>query len=305
MLIDQRFGVPIAAGLTGMPDKASLYAVDMYFREGWEDLVVAAGDAAAALAFRHALVLVKPEALVSRKLDAVLAWLTTHGFSVVAHAPVAVCHRQVQALWRYEWNSAPRIRRDASAALFGASESCLLVVRSTQNAHVPAAKQLGDLRARFAHTTPLLDFVHLTDDAADLVRELAVLLPQAHRTAIHARMRDGLDTPAGELRAMAARLCEGLPTHSLDLQEALQHIETLIRASADMNIADRETATEICVRAGTGAAADWRVLFGLLDRWAIRYEPWDRLTIAAHTSNVSHPQLKALLPRAVALAQPA
>ncbi len=319
MLIDQGSGTAVAAGLTEIPDKATLYSIDTYFREGWEDLVTVAGHAATALASRHSMMLLKPDAIVSRRLDVVLDWLPRHGFSVVACVPMAVRPDQARALWRYQWNCAPRIRKDAYMALFEASASILLVVRSTQEPHVSAAKRLAnlkgpadpalqgpdDLRAWLGNATHLLSFVHAADEPADLVRELAILLPAGQRTAIHARMRGGLDVPDQELRAMAARVCEGMPRHALGLPDAVARIEGLARTDAGMDTAEREAVAALCERAKRGAAVDWRVLFGLLDQREIRYDPWDRITIAAHASDVSNPHLEALLPGAVPLEKPA
>lgn len=319
VLVDQRFGSPIEGGLTEMADKAALYSVDTYFREGWEDLVSVTGESAAAVAFSHSIMLVKPDALVSGRLDVVLGWLPRLGFSVVASMPVAVCADQTKALWRYQWNCAPRIRKDAYVAMFKACASLLLVVRSTREPQVSAAKRLAnlkgpadpvlqrpdDLRAWLGNATHLLSFVHAADEPADVVRELAILLPPAQRMAVHARMRDGLELSTQELRAEAARALQGLTKHSLDVHKALGRVEGAVLDACGMDTADRETAAALCASARNGAGADWRVLFGLLDRWAIRYDPWDRITIAAHTSDVSNPHLEALLPGAIPLARQA
>ncbi|HEX8605061.1 MAG TPA: nucleoside-diphosphate kinase, partial [Pseudoduganella sp.] len=315
VLIDQRFGSPIPGGLTEIADKATLYAIDTCFREGWEDLVAMAGDAATGLAFGHSMMLVKPDALVSHRLDVVLDWLPRHDFEVVAGIPVTVSPDQAKALWRYQFNCAPRIRKDAYMALFEASPSLLLVVRSTQDPHVSAAKRLANLkgpadpslqradnlRAWLGNVTHLLSFVHAADEPADLVRELAILLPTAQRKAVHARMSDGVGIPVRELRAIAAGICQDMPRHSLALPEAVARIEKLALAAAGMSAADRETVAAFCERVGTGAAADWRVLFDLLDDRGIRYDRWDRITIAAHTSDVVEPHLEPLLPGAVPL----
>lgn len=319
VLIDQRFGSPIDAGLTELPDKTTLYAIDTYFREGWEDLVSVAGESAAELAFSHSLMVVKPDALVSGRLDVVLDWLPRLGFSVVASMSISICADQAKALWRYQWNCAPRIRKDAYMAMFEASQSLLLVVRSTRDLHVSAAKRLAnlkgpadpalqrpdDLRAWLGNATHLLSFVHAADEPADLVRELAILLPPAQRMTVHARMRDGLALSAQDLRAEASRVRDGLPSHSLDVRKALGRVEGALREATGIGMAEREAAAALCASARDGAGADWRVLFGLLDRCAIRYDRWDRITIAAHTSDVSNPHLEALLPGAVPLKRPA
>lgn len=287
--IDKRFGSPIAPGLTENSDKASLYSVDTYFREGWEDVMAVAGDAAADLVSRHAMILIKPETLGSRKFDTVLEWLQKQCFSVIALTPLAVCHRQVMALWRYERNYVDRIRRDACAELFSAnaSQSCVLVVRSSQDSRLPTAKRVDSLRARFENASLLLSLVHLADEPADLVREMAILLSHEQRMEIYSQMRDGLSALGNELCVLGDGLSEAITPHSIDFQNALQRIENMVRASADMKIVDRETATAIFARGATGSLADWRELFDLLDYCGVQYNLWDRLTIATHTLNHS------------------
>src|SRR5205823_1114562 len=80
----------ILAGLTEQPRKRSLYAVDTYFRESLEDIYSLGEEFARWFCERHALLLVKPDAVVVRKLRAVLDWVTDRGFLVVAVAPVAM-----------------------------------------------------------------------------------------------------------------------------------------------------------------------------------------------------------------------
>jgi nucleoside diphosphate kinase len=314
MLIDHRYGVTIPPGLSEIPNKATLYGIDTYFREGWEDLVTVAGEGATALAFEHSMMLVKPDALVSRRAGVVLDWLPVRGFSVVAAMPVSLGADQIKALWRYQWNCAPRIRKDAYMALFDASPSLLLVVRSRQDAHVSAAKRLAnlkgpadpalqrrdDLRAWLGNATHLLSFVHAADEPADLARELAILLPVEARMALFARMRDGLEVPDQEVRALAASLAERMPPHDLAAAPALERIEALTQDSA-LEPAERETVAALCRQARAGTGADWRVLFALLERRAVPFDPWDKITIAAHTSDVSWPHLEALLGGAVPL----
>lgn len=89
------YGPPMPRGLTGMPEKEALYATDAYFWEGWEDLVDVAQESALAFLRTHAFILVRPDAIASRKIEPILQWLHLNGYSVVDAAALRPDHHQV------------------------------------------------------------------------------------------------------------------------------------------------------------------------------------------------------------------
>jgi nucleoside diphosphate kinase len=306
MVLDESYGPSLPAGLTQMPQKAVLYAMETYFWEGWEDLVGLAGDSAAAMLAAHSLVLLKPDALCSRKIETILQWLGENGFSVVDCMSVEVSRHQTRALWRYQWNTARRERKEALDALLAAAPSILLIIRSRLDAHMTAAQRFaqlkgpadaelqrpGDLRARLGTRTHLMNFVHSADEPADVARELAILLPTAERRRVVQRMLKGDDFPAHEAASLVARLYEKAPRHSLDLKESLARVEDAVRRTH----AVPQRVAELIDRIRGGETANWRELFALLDDCGARYEPWDRITIAAYLANVAHEGVEFLIP---------
>ncbi|GAA3211836.1 AfsA-related hotdog domain-containing protein [Actinocorallia longicatena] len=216
--------------------KRTLFAVDGYFRDGWDDLLEAVAEPAGIL-HRHATLLLKPEAVTGRRLDEAMDWLLEQDAVIVAAEPVALDRHGARALWGYRWNAATRERRCLAEALATAGESLLVVVRMPAGP-VPATARLSDLtgpadpscrepwqlRHRLGDVLPgedlLIDFVHTADEPDDLVREFGILLDGGDRRRVYAEMADGLDRE-GRARELAEELYRRRPAHDLTYEAAL------------------------------------------------------------------------------------
>lgn len=129
------------------------------------------------------MLLLKPDAVVTRRLAEILRWITARGFAITGVVTVTMDRHAIRALWQYGWNAASRDRRDA-ADLYVTAGDCLLVVLARPGRREPAtlalsrAKGPADVtRCRPGQLRELLNFqlnlVHTADEPADLLRELA------------------------------------------------------------------------------------------------------------------------------------
>jgi nucleoside diphosphate kinase len=316
MLIDGRFGAPISPGLTEMSQKSSLYSVDTYFWESWEDLMGAAGARAADLAHSHSLILIKPDAFAARKVEAIVDWLSQNGFTIVACMPLEVCRHQARALWRYQWNAAPRIRKEALTTLLAAASSMLLIIRSDRVSGVSTAirfasmkgsadrslQRPGDLRAVLSSPAHLISFVHAADDPADFVRELGILLAGKERRDLYGSMRDGAEVSLREILAVTEEAYQSVPYRSFDLLGAVERISAAAHLRLDAHDPDYRGVASILAEILVGRAADWPALFRMLDDRMAAYDKWDRITIAGHASDAALDTVSPLVPGVVAVA---
>ncbi|WP_422774255.1 nucleoside-diphosphate kinase [Plantactinospora sp. WMMC1484] len=302
----------IPAFLTTLPRKRSLYAVDTYFRESFEDLVAVGGGRIEEFCHDHALLLLKPDAVVSRRLGPVLRWVLAYGFSIVWAATVTIDRHGVRALWQYGLNAASRDRRDA-ADLYVTACECLLLLLALPGRPQPASLVLsavkgpadpircrpGQLRHDVGSFNYQLNLVHAADEPADLLRELAVLCNHETRATLYRR---GLDASAGvdrrsEAFALVDRLEAATPAVDLELDRTLEDLADAARTRLEgrPDARARELLSAI-VRIRDRCSRDWRSVVRLADSSGIPVSRWQRIVLATHLLDPYVPGATSLLP---------
>ncbi|MEU6721098.1 nucleoside-diphosphate kinase [Nonomuraea sp. NPDC046802] len=260
--------------LTVLEDKRRLYAEDTYFVETWEEATRLLGDRSACFCDRHTLLVVKPEALLSGQLPAILHWLHENDWRVVAVRRLTVGRHEVRGLWRYHWNCVTQQHKDLVDMLFSVSESLLLMLRTSGEKSGAATPRLargkgpafpgdrapGQLRAMLGNLNSYLTFVHSPDEPADFLRELGILLPPGERTTL---LREDLaEVPkqrilevADECISEADRWCD------LSLVGAVARLAQLCaRRGAAGQLARRAVEAAVHEAAVDRWAGDWRPL---------------------------------------------
>lgn len=304
--IDGRFGRPVPRGLTQLQEKEILYGSDVYFQEAWEDLESVAGGRAVSLAREHTVVVIKPEAIVGRRADVVLAWLASNGFRICRAIEVQLSRHIGRALWTYQWNIASRERKDACDLLLEAAPALLLIVARPEGVVETAAtyfsrlkgpadprrRTAGQLREILGATCTQMNFVHSADEPADVVREISVLLaPQQRRQLFEAMLSRSDD--AARASDLCAELYAATESHPLTLPSA---IEAIRGAAGSIEAAGRELVLEWCREIEGGRSMDWQELSRLCHYAKIPISKWDMITIVNHCITMDLPGIKLLLP---------
>ncbi len=180
----------MAPWLSRDPVKRTVYCDDLYFWDGWAAFTAASSGEPDQATLKHlTFALIKPEAIVGRRIEPILDFLQASGFQLAGAWPVRMNRHKVRALWGYQINSTP-IAWVHSLEL-GITSGELFVVGLTHSlppgTASSAAEMLrmrkgtssrpgGDsLRDRLNCPARMLSFVHAPDEAADVIRELAVL----------------------------------------------------------------------------------------------------------------------------------
>jgi len=301
--------------LSRLPRKRSLYAVDTYFRESFEDLAaVGGGGCVEQFCHDHALLLVKPDAVVTRRLGMVLRWVLANGFSIVWAATVTIDRHGIRALWQYGLNAASRDRRDAADLYVTASE-CLLLLLALPGRPQPASLVLsaakgpadprdcrpGQLRYDVGSINYQLNLVHAADEPADLLRELAVLCNSETRTGLYQRTLDRTDVPPSDGRSEAFALVDRLeaatPAVDLELDQTLSDLAAAAstRDTGGSSAAARELVSLIC-RVRGRRSRDWRRVVGLAESSGVPVSRWQRIVLATHLLDPYLPGTTSLLP---------
>jgi hypothetical protein len=276
--------------MTRSADKVAHYALDPHYRRG--QALIATADALATT-----FVVLKPDAVAGRRIDAVLDALDDHEFAVVHAATFRFSPLLTREIWRYQFNIASADRCDVVDLLLPSADSLLLVIRDSRRAaQLPAACRLAaakgpadpalrrpnDLRTLLRSPTTLFNFVHTADEPADVVRELA-LLDLVTASGIPAAVRDARPMPEDELRAVVDRLYRELPAHDLDADRSR------IRLSRSEHHA--------VARAAGSAGPGWRAIMAAFPGGRVPADAlWDVLSIATDEIDSNVTGLSPIIP---------
>ncbi|QLY33313.1 nucleoside-diphosphate kinase [Nocardia huaxiensis] len=245
--------------LTPSAVKADAYTGDTYVLETVDQLDRIGCDAAK-FAREHALLLLKPDAVVARAIEPTLEWLRGNGFRVVAARRTVVDRHLARALWYFAWNIASPERRRLADLLVRISDVLVLVIHGPDGelpvqARLTAAKgptdpskrKPGELRHLVGKDNYLLNLVHTPDDPADVLRELAIYFDERERAAVLREVCAGQDR-TDAATALAHTLYSEVPARSFDREDAVDALrETLAGAVTD---AERARALDAALSSG-------------------------------------------------------
>jgi nucleoside diphosphate kinase len=270
--------------LTCHPGKQRLYGADTYFQESHEQLSALTGDVTG-FAQQHAALLLKPDAVVARRLDAAVDWLAGQGFRIVAADVTRLTRTMIRALWYFQWNLATPYRRRLAALFLEDADALVLLVRPDHDLDIPASVELtrlkgptdpearrpGQLRHALGRYSYLLNLVHTPDEPADVLRELAVHFDDAARERLVRSALAGEDRTAQALE-LTGRLYAATKPRDLDFEPAVDRVRDAVSRHA-----------------GTEAAATPRAL--LETAWArgIALDPWDTVIVGSSVLPMRHP----------------
>jgi nucleoside diphosphate kinase len=286
-------GLPLPAALSCLEAKRDYYGSDVYYLESAEQLtaMLAGHDLGLAdFARDHALLLLKPDAVVSRQLLPAIDWLDGNGFSIVAARRTRLTRTTLRALWQYQWNLSTVYRRRLADRFLCGSDSLVLLVRPRNTPEVPASvlltelkgptnpaqREPGQLRYLLGRYCYLLNLVHTADEPADVLRELAVYFGTEERAAVYADALSGSDQ-RDRARELARELYAEVPVQELDFGPAAGR---LAAATGNMLAAGglAEPLREILHAAlarGTDRPETWRPLLELIWTHDLAFDPWD------------------------------
>ncbi|GAA1957460.1 nucleoside-diphosphate kinase [Amycolatopsis minnesotensis] len=231
-----RHAPPLPAALSCLPDKRAAFAADTYYQESAEQLAALTADVTG-FATTHGVLLLKPDAVVTRSLLPALDWVRETGFRVVAAAPVRLTRTTVRALWYFQWNLATEYRRRLADLFAASTDSLVVVVRPERATEVPvpvlltelkgptdpAAREPGQLRHLLGDHGYLLNLAHTADEPADVLRELGVYFGQSERERVFTAALAG-DDEQDRARKLAHELYAQAPRHDLGYGAAVERL---------------------------------------------------------------------------------
>ena len=295
--------------LTASSRKAEVFQEDLYFRECWLDVREVLAESGDAMLGSTALLSFKCDGVAGRRMHRTLDFLAEHGFAVIGVQPVRLDRHSMRELWRFNWHVYPVDRLNLMSVMHSASDSLLLLLRDDRyDGTVPGATRLADLkgaadpakrkphelRAVLEPPNSVINFVHVADEPADVVRELGIFLDREQRRALLAAARRDA---AADLRPAALAAVDELerryPAHDLDLTASLR------RLSADPAVG-AEGLERVTAAVSGGPALSWDELVSIIGPAGAHGSVWDFVCVAAAVLPAKRESLTDLLPAVTA-----
>ena len=304
--------IDVSSLLSCSERKRELFAVDPYFRDAWDDLLERwDSEEATEKLLSLASVIWRPDAIVVRGVRRGLNAIRELGFAPVAAAIFRYDRHTVREGWRYQLNIATRERIDVMDMIMPAADSLYVMLKRTSaDTRLPASTYLSShkgpslpeqrephhLRALIGDAqVSVLTYLHISDEPADLIRELGVFFDRRQRLEILKGVDADHDISAA-LESMIDHLYAETPEHQLDFTAALDRLK---RAALEKQRAlDHPSLTallELCDDLRRGDSRDWKRLLSLLDHSSLSIDYWDRVAIAAPLAE-KHLNEKDLIP---------
>ncbi len=286
--------------LSRVPDKRDRYREEVLFREGWSELSELAGVEAIELLLTHALVLFKPDAFAAGAGGRVLAALAEQEFTTVSAHVVHLDRLTTRWLWLYRFNVASVERVWLHDLINTAGPSLVVVLRDERaiaGDPLPGCVRLTDhkgpsrmerrrpdqLRSRLNVADRLLNYMHTSDEPADLLRELSILLDRQGRGEILQQIIAGQDR-----HEPVAALIESMEAqanfHPLERGFALANICARAReraADAGPDAGRWQEIVHMAEGAQRGVDGALRSLWNLLEAVATEIDRWDLVVVGS------------------------
>ncbi len=297
--------------LTRLDAKRRVYGDDLLFCESYQDASDVLGERLGSALHQVAVVLIRPDALAAGRVGPTLDLLAQTGYRPVHAVRTSVGRLACRVLWRYQLNASTLDRLAIGDVLAGACDWVVALVRSEDAAAIPASVRLSaskgpavahrrkasDLRTQLGSPNPVVTFVHIPDEPADIVRDVGVLLDRPARLALYRSLANASAPDVGEqLRSLAWRIRRR--TQPLDLNIAAVMARSLRAVEAPRPPAQRSfalLARKQLLAAREGAPLAWRTLVGNLERAAVALPPWDLVMLGGAFSTLMRPDKRKLI----------
>lgn len=291
--------------LSMMTEKRNAFSSDLYFRECWADMAQVFGARVTGTLGSIAVLNVKPDAVVGRRMTSILKFVVNSGFLPVAVAPLRLTRHSMRELWRYDWHVYPVDRLAFSTVWYTSTEILVFVLQDLRpQGFVPASVRLSQLKGSAVpeKRTPtnlrtvlrppnrILNFVHVAEEPADIVRELGIFFDRPERISLLTQIEEN----AGVNRCDAvlediARLEARYPEHDLDLDSSLLRLEKSPHVTS-------ATLAHIRKLLGTGAQLSWDELCSILDPATKNIDRWDFICVASNLLRIEREVFSHILP---------
>jgi hypothetical protein len=232
----------------------------------------------------------KPDAVVGRRGSTILDFALGRGFMPIAAQRFGFCRHSMRELWRYDWHEYPVDRLAFSTHWYTATDVIIILFRDINVVgQLPASVRLAgmkgsaiaeernasDLRSVLNPPNRILNFVHVADEPADVIRELGICLDEESRRQILLDAKENFEIGADkQVSTLLHSLEIAYAEHDLDAIKSLARLEMSSALSADAAAYLRSTINE-------GRRLSWSHLCHLINPHNAIVDRWDFICLAS------------------------
>jgi hypothetical protein len=279
------------SALTRSGRKAKLYKQETYFREGLGAAAETFNQRLPDFLHRAALLVIKPEGLVSDKVGAIVEFVRRNGFTIMRVFDVEITRLGWREMWRYQL-SAASVDRLAVNDLIMCNRALVVLLRHEGVLAIPATVHLSVLkgpsdksrqpvhclRRLLDQPNRLFSLLHSADEPADLVREIAILLDDRTRRAAMSGLLDDQLCDLHETllnEKIAASISDGR-----QFKTALA-IDRLVQALEGFENCASQIIRRDVVKIRAGEKIAWQPFARAIEDAGVTIDRWDLALIGA------------------------
>lgn len=199
--------------LTHSLKKRELYSSDFYFELSYEAAYQNIQNDIASKVNGFTLLFIKPEALLTDKIDILIEELQKYHFELVYASIKPISHVQISELWKYSWPAASIIRIIINQTYYTKYNCGILILQNTQCVSESASSFLAKVKGSPPYREPhiryymgainiFLNHIHTPDDSADFMREAAIFFSWDELIEIYRRMQSHETITFNELKSV-------------------------------------------------------------------------------------------------------
>tara|TARA_R110002110_G_scaffold98919_1_gene253003 strand:- start:3352 stop:4320 length:969 start_codon:yes stop_codon:yes gene_type:complete len=304
--------ITIPENLTKNAEKRRLFGGDPYYRDAWDDICELWPEESERAGVLHdtALVIFRPDAIVSRRLEIAMRTFSDHGMVPVASTLFRYDRMKVREGWRYQLNIATRDRIDVMDMVLAQTPSILVLWRhngpfsqvpasvrlsSLKGPSLPAKREPGNLRYQMGRAqVSVLTFIHISDEPADVIRELGVFMAGKARREMLRQVRSGHDVQ-GEVDRLIHKVYDRYPPHDILMVDTIKKIRASLSGRNEAEARDHSILRQL-TDIQFSKNKDWRKLLATCQRQGVVLDAWERIAVAAELSSRHFDDLKPILP---------
>ncbi|HUD01033.1 MAG TPA: hypothetical protein VMR37_01785 [Rhabdochlamydiaceae bacterium] len=294
-------GKPLSFSLSRQDTPFHAYSYEGYVRETAFDFHRIIGEGWEQKLHKFTYLLIKPDALVTRSVKEIFAYLFSHEFIPLACEPVNLDRNTWRAMWKYQLYRMPISRFVLLDQVYPATPSYLILLEDQveSSSYQSASNRLKsikgsahlnkrtaeDLRSIIGAKIGVLSYIHTPDESLDMIRETGILLSRQQRLEVARIIQKG-GLPLS-YAAIETQIYNNVPYHSLDIQEAVKSIENALETHNQCADTMRIAALCEAVKNQEVFIVSAEELLSIFDRLNLKVGHWDVITFCAYFSEAN------------------